>query len=222
MKLARRRPWRASWRKTRFYPVSGSPDTPFRVMGLALRLLRLGAGRKELEMATALGSHPGTIEPIERGCIVPLTTDIERWMEVCGAGDREFLLVGRAAEALWPRKLPFLQLPQFWGVGAPTVAEFRTARHLIERMRHGGGLAAESDAAAVTDPEQWLADFFAPLDECESSEENREPRTATDGEAEGDPPPPSWRANPVLRFNRFVAAQGPLGVAYLPIEEPVQ
>lgn len=222
MRLARRRPLRFGWRTSRFYPLTGDSNGPFRTLGLTLRFLRLAAGRREQEMATALETNAGGIEAIERGCVGLWPTDADRWVEVCGAGDGDVLLAGLAAEALWPRELPVLELPQFWGAGAPSIAEFRTARHLIERMRQGGGFAAEAGAARVAHPERWLADFFGPLEACEASEEYRESRTATIGTGEQDQPPSSWRTDPVGRFNGLLAAQGPLGVFYLAIEEPVQ
>lgn len=207
-------------RITKFHALSGEPRGLFRVVPVAVRLLRLAGGRTQEAIGVALGVEIGTVEAIERGCVHPTLRDVDTWTKACDADLEDFFESMVVTQHLWPPALPILTLPQFWGPVAPSPDDFETARQLIEGLS-GGGNAEPSRTDARGQVGKRLARFFEYLDEDVSPHlASMAPRAGLE-ELRGDEPfavASWWSRTLALWFNLYLVCQAPIGCRFLNVE----
>lgn len=210
-------------RVTTFHALSDQPRGLFRVMPLALRFLRLAAGRTQEEIGAALGVESGTVEAIERGCVHPVLVDLDVWTKACGGELKDVFDSHVAAQGLWPPALATLTLPQFWGPLAPSRDDFDAARQLIEGL--GGGKRESSGSEARGTVGERLARFFEYLDEDVSPHlASVAPRAGLE-ELQGDEPfavAAWWSRTLALWFNLYLVCQAPVGCRFLDVDEEAE
>lgn len=210
-------------RVTTFHALSKQPRGLFRVVPLALRFLRLAAGRPQEEIGAALGVESGTVEAIERGCVHPTLHDLDAWIKACDGELEDYFESYVAAQALWPPALPILRLPQFWGPLAPSRDDFDEARKLIEGL--GGGKRESSGSEARGTVGERLVQFFAYLDEDVSPHLASVAPRAGLAELRGDEPfaVVSWWSSTLAQwFNLYLVCQAPVGCRFLDVDEEAE
>lgn len=207
-------------RITTFHALSKQPGGLFRVMPVALRFLRVAGGRTQEAVGAALGVESGTVEGIERGCVIPVLSDLDAWLDACECKLDHFVAAHVAAQSLWPPELATLTVPQFWGPLAPSAEDFETARQLIERLG-GRGAAAAPGSVPPNEVGAWLVRFFGYLDEEVSPHLSAVAPRAGLEELTGDEPLTVsrwWSRTLALWFNLYVACQAPVGCRFLRVK----
>lgn len=208
-------------RITTFHALSKEPGGLFRVMPVALRFLRVADSRTQEAVGAALGVESGTVEGIERGCVMPVLSDLDDWLDACECKLDDFVAAHEAAQCMWPPELATLTVPQFWGPLAPTADDFATARRLIERMGGRGVAAASPVSVPPSEAGGWLARFFGWLEEDVSPHLSAVAPRAGLEELTGDEPltvSSWWSRSLALWFNLYVACQAPVGCRFLRVK----
>lgn len=206
-------------RVTTFHALSEQPRGLFRVMPLALRFLRVAAGRTQEEIGAALGVESGTVEAIERGCVHPTLIDLDAWVSACGGELYDLNGSYGSAHSVWPAGLPTLTLPRFWGSLAPSWEDFDEARELIEGL--GGGKRESSGSEPRGTVGERLARFFEYLDEDVSPHLASVAPRAGLAELRGDEPVAVvswWSRTLALWFNLYLVCQAPIGCRFLDVD----
>lgn len=149
-----------TFRWTRYSPLSYERAGPLRTLPLALRFLRLAADIRHERMAAALDVEIGTVEGIERGNVIPETSDVDAWVECCGGNMAALREALRAADMIWPPEPAVLELPQLYGSDAPSVEDFKTAEQVIRRLRDWEGVEPPPGIETLPETTRWLRKFF--------------------------------------------------------------
>jgi hypothetical protein len=207
-------------RVTTFHALSDEPRGLFRVMPLALRFLRLAAGRTQEEIGVALlGAESGTVEAIERGCIHPTLIDLDAWVSACGGELNDLSGSYGSAQSVWPAGLRTLTLPRFWGSLAPSQQQFDEARKLIEGLGSGKRESSGSEARGTVG--ERLVRFFEYFDEDVSPHLASVAPRAGLAELRGDEPVAVvswWSRTLALWFNLYLVCQAPVGCRFLDVD----
>lgn len=212
-----------TFRWTRYSPLSYEGAGPFRTLPLALRFLRLAADIEHERMAAALDVEVGTVEGIERGNVIPQTSDVDAWVECCGGNMAALREAIRAADMIWPPESVVLELPQLYGSDAPSVEGFKTAERLIRRLRGWEGVEAPPGIETLPETMRWLRKFFEVAEPVLvarfGSIEPARLLAVEQGRESLEAAARSWWGDIFeMWFNVFLACQAPAGCRFFPTE----